>query len=180
MEVEAALQPPSIRLNSNTRKYAIRVLKLAPNHPVKQELDKLAATYLVNQELTDPANPANEPAHRPTLQLERIRVSIQHLADTEYLEPLQHFKYPPWNRATPYTVNISPLPKEEAATAHNSNLLQHDRNDFLIYTDASSMPGEGSTGIGVGIVVEPKHVVMIRSYEVYCSLTNYGRTSCYI
>jgi hypothetical protein len=85
MEVEAALQPPSIRLNSNTRKYAIRALKLAPNHPVKQELDKLAAAYLVNQELADPAN---KPAHRPTLQLEHIRVSIQHLADTEDLEPL--------------------------------------------------------------------------------------------
>jgi hypothetical protein len=59
MEVEAALQPPSIRLNSNTRKFAIRALKLAPNHPIRQELAKLTASHLANQELDLP----NEPTH---------------------------------------------------------------------------------------------------------------------
>jgi hypothetical protein len=81
MEVEAALQPPSIRLNSNMRKFAIRALKLAPNHPIRQELAKLTS-HLANQELTD------KPTDKPALQLERIKSSIQHLFDIEDLEPI--------------------------------------------------------------------------------------------
>ena len=38
MEVEAALLPPDIRLNASIRQYAFRALKLAPSHPIKQEL----------------------------------------------------------------------------------------------------------------------------------------------
>ncbi len=63
IEVEAALQPPSIRLNSNTRKFATRVLKLAPNHLIRQELTKLTASYLANQELDLP----NKLIHKPAL-----------------------------------------------------------------------------------------------------------------
>ena len=99
MEVEAALQPPSVRLNANIRKYAIRTMKLAPKHPVNQELSNLL----------------NRPTPKLPVQLERSRASIQDLVDLDDLEPLQHFKFPPWNRVTPYAVNISPLPKEEAA-----------------------------------------------------------------
>jgi hypothetical protein len=76
---------------------------LALNHPVKQELDKLATTYLVNQELADPVN---KPAYRPALQLEHIQASIQGLINREDLEPLQHFKYHLWNHPTPYMSRI--------------------------------------------------------------------------
>ena len=44
MEVEAALQPPCVRLNASTRKYAIRTLKLAPKHPINQELSNPQCT----------------------------------------------------------------------------------------------------------------------------------------
>ena len=136
MEAEAALQPPSVRLNANTRKYAIRQLKLVPSHPVNRELSNLPT----------------RPNPKAIVQLERIRASIQDLADLEDLEPLQHFKFPPWNKATPYAVNISPLPKEQAAQTHYSN-LHRGANKFSIDTDASSMPGEDSSGVGVGLVV---------------------------
>jgi len=72
--------------------------------------------------------------------------------DPTDLEPLQHFKYPPWNRVTPYTVDISPLSKKEAALAYNLNPYP-GINNFTIYTDASYMPGEGSKGVGVGLAV---------------------------
>jgi hypothetical protein len=49
------------------------------------------------------------------VQLERIRASIQDLIYLEDLEPLRHFRFPPWNKVTPYTIDISPLPKDEAA-----------------------------------------------------------------
>ncbi len=116
---------------------------MAPNHLIRQELTKL--THLANQELTD------KPIHKLALQLKRIKSSIPF--NTKDLEPIQHFKFPPWNRNIPYTVNIRPLPKEEAAIAHKSDLSQFGQNDFLIYTDVLSMPGEGNTGIGIGLVV---------------------------
>src|SRR6266498_5872235 len=42
IEVEAALAPPTIRLNTNTRQYALRMLKLSPRHLIRQEVAKLA------------------------------------------------------------------------------------------------------------------------------------------
>jgi len=53
------------------------------------------------------------------VQLERIRASIQDLIYLEDLEPLRHFRFPPWNKVTPYTIDISPLPKDEAALVHD-------------------------------------------------------------
>ena len=137
MEVEAALQPPGVRLNTSLRKFAIRAMKLAPWHPINKELASLPATP--NSKLT------------VQLQLERVKLLTQDLVDPADLEPLQHFKYPPWNRVTPYTIDISPLSKDEAAQAHNSNPHLR-RDDFTIYTDASSIPDE-SSGVGVGLVV---------------------------
>ncbi len=142
MEVEAALQPPEGRLNTSLRKFAIRAIKLAPWHPINQELSSLSALR-----------------PNPIAQLERIKALTQDLINSADLEPLQHFKYPPWNRVTPYTVDISSLSKEEAAQVHNSN-LPLGKDNFTIYTDASSMPRENSTGIGVGLVV------LDSSYEI--------------
>ena len=73
-------------------------------------------------------------------QLERIRESISGLVDYSTLEPIQHFKFAPWNRVTPYSVQISELPKEEAALVYNST-LPSGIDDYLIYTDASSVLG---------------------------------------
>ena len=116
--------------------HASRALKLAPWHPINQELASLP----------------DIPRSKPIAQLERIKSSIRDLVDLSDLEPLQHFKYPPWNRVTPYTVDISSLSKDEAAQAHNSN-PHLGRDDFTIYTDASFMPEESSVGVGVGLVV---------------------------
>ena len=136
MEVEAALQPPEVRLSTSLRKFAIRAMKLAPWHPINQEIASLPAT----------------PSSKPIAQLERVRLLTQDLIDSADLEPLQHFKYPPWNKVTPYIVAISSLPKDEAAQAHNLN-PHLKRDDFTIYTDASSMPEENSIGVGVGLIV---------------------------
>ena len=136
MEVEAALQPPGVRLNTSLQKYVSRALRLAPSYLISQEFASLLVT----------------PSPKPIVQLERIKSSIQDLVDQLDLEPLQYFKYPPWNRVTPYTVNISPLSKEEATQAYNSNLYLN-KDEFTIYTDASFIPGENSLGISVSLVV---------------------------
>ena len=110
-------------------------MKLAPWHPVNQEIANL------------PPNPSS----KPIAQLERVKYLTQDLVDSTDLEPLQYFKYPPWNRVTPYIVEISSLPKEEAAQIHNSN-PHLGRNEVTIYTDASFIPEENSKGVGVGLV----------------------------
>ena len=40
MEVEAALPPPKVRLNTNLRQYAFRMLKLSPKYPINTEFTK--------------------------------------------------------------------------------------------------------------------------------------------
>lgn len=134
MEIEAALYPPDIRLDTSNRRYAFRILKLSPSHPI-------------NHESTVPGS-----------QLDRLRNSIRSLADIDSLEPIQHFKYPPWKRETPYTVNISKLSKEEATMAHNAEIetkearAQNQSQDHIsIYTDASYIPALETTGIGVAL-----------------------------
>ena len=89
MEVEAALPPPKVRLNTNLRQYAFRMLKLSPKHPVNSEITK----YRELQEDEELAARYAKP-----IQIERIYTSIEGLVDTSTLEPIQHFKYAPWNR----------------------------------------------------------------------------------
>jgi ribonuclease HI len=81
------------------------------------------------------------------------------------LEPIEHFKFPPWSAKTPYSVEISQLPKQEAALAHNRNLLQNNQL-IRIYTDASYIPN--AIGIGVGLVVIDK------SRPIYTEQVNIG------
>ena len=40
IEVEAAILPPRVRLNTNIRQYTFRLLKLSPEHPVNTEFTK--------------------------------------------------------------------------------------------------------------------------------------------
>jgi hypothetical protein len=91
------------------------------------------------------------PSSKPIAQLERVKYLTQDLVDLIDLELLQHFKYPPWNRVTLYTVEISSLLKEEAAQIYNSNPYL-GRNEVTIYTDVLFILKENSKGVGVGLV----------------------------
>ena len=104
MEVEAALYPPSIRLNTSIRKYAIQTRRLSPSHLIRLALESVT---LQSQSQS---------------QLGRIQSSIQDLVDLDSLELIQNYKYPPWERAIPYSVNISSLSKDDEAIAHNQRL----------------------------------------------------------
>jgi ribonuclease HI len=84
-------------------------------------------------------------------QLERISSSIKGLANLDYLESIQHFKWPPWKRAIPYEVQISQLPKEEEAIEHNNRIKAlRGISHLAIYTDASVM--EKGKGVGIAFI----------------------------
>ena len=79
MEVESALLPPQVRLNTNLRQYAFRMLKLSAKHPINSEISKFQEL----QEDEDRAIRFTKP-----IQIERIYTSIEGLVDTSALEPI--------------------------------------------------------------------------------------------
>jgi ribonuclease HI len=144
MEVEAALPPPEVRLNSHIRQYAFRALKLSPLHPVNIEIQGLQ-NFRENFDIRRPK----------IMQIERIYTSIQGLVDPDSLEKIQHFRFSPWEHSTPYQVKISKLPKADAAVAHNQHInTAKNTKTKSIYTDASALPDQ--IGIGVGIAAFDK------------------------
>ena len=81
LEVEACLAPPLVRLNTTTRNYALRSLKLGPNHPTNKELEQIS-----NESL-------NNPQLKP-IQLENIKKSLLKLNPLDNIKEIQPFYYP--------------------------------------------------------------------------------------
>src|SRR5665213_15810 len=79
MEAESVLAPPAVRLNTNIRQYAFRMLKISPKHPVNSEISKyrqLQDDELLGARCTKP------------IQIERIYTSITDLVDFDALKPI--------------------------------------------------------------------------------------------
>jgi hypothetical protein len=101
MEIEAALPPPSIRLNHSNRRYAFRALKLSKNHPIRVEFDRAIAKRL-EQELgldsdylsQDLISPSQSKVNNES-QIYRLLKSIYLLIDFSSLEVIKHFYFPP-------------------------------------------------------------------------------------
>ena len=144
MEVESALPPPEIRLNSKRRMYAFRMLKLSPNHPINAATDRIINPHEV---------PPRKRNQKP-LQLQTIYESIKYLYQKVDLETIQHHYFAPWEKNTPYEVIISKLSKEEETEEHLKTVSQKPANSILIYTDASSNATKESVGVGIGIIVK--------------------------
>ncbi|RDL32487.1 uncharacterized protein BP5553_08943 [Venustampulla echinocandica] len=170
MEVEASLPPPEIRLNSSIRQYALRLTRLSKSHPVNIEASKnteraradlanasIARRYLARPDSdSDSASDSELNYTEPTLaiQLDRIIGSISYIVSDSY-ERTQHFQFPPWARKTPYSVEISQLPKEEEALAHNTLISIPNTRITHVYSDASYIPD--GIGVGVGIAIPTRY-----------------------
>ena len=151
MEVESALPPPQVRLNANLRRYAFRLLKLSPNHPINEAINKIIS----------PNEPPTKEYTKPPLQLFRIHESISDLYNKNDLEPIQYYFFALWDRYTHFEVEISKLPKDEEAKLYIKTVQNNPYNNIFIYTDASSTSVRGSTGIGIGIAVFSPPFVII-------------------
>jgi ribonuclease HI len=147
MEVEAALLPPKVRLNTTIRKYAYRALLLPKNHPVYQALYP-SPTDSMDDLFSSPRKPKT----LAKSQIERIQCSIEGLAGIESLEPIQHYRFSPWQRDTPYQVEITSLNKDEAAKAHLEQ-LQLSSSSFALYSDGSYTPNSENKGVGTGLAI---------------------------
>lgn len=143
MEVEAALPPPEVRIESAIRGYALRLHKLSPHHPVNKTIWKML-------------NPTEVPAKSTKerdLQLRRIHNSINHLTSGVDVETIKHFHFAPWEKTTPYSVEISKLSKENETKGHQLAFRDNPRQNVFIYSDASSTTTKESKGIGVRIAI---------------------------
>ena len=97
MEVEAALVPPLIRLDTNIQQYRTRLTRLSKNHPINQEIIR-------NKELLKVKK--HQKYKTPLVQLDYIQRSVPNIKELD-LEVLQHFKFTPWELDIPFTVAIS-------------------------------------------------------------------------
>ena len=83
---------PLVRLNHNQRQYALRILKLSNNHPVRAKFNEYS-TKLVDDSDLDSEN-TSQISKNPT-QIERILESISNIVDFSNLEPIRHFFFAP-------------------------------------------------------------------------------------
>jgi hypothetical protein len=137
MEIDSAIPPVATRLNLTIRQYAFRLAKLSPSHLVNLWARNKLSTLVTPTRL---------------IQLDKINRSTLGLVDSTSLELIRHFKYAPWDKATPYIVNIAKLSKDDQAKSHTDaiKLLGQSSKSLVLYTDASSF--KESLGIRVGLV----------------------------
>jgi len=167
-EVEAALPPPNIRLNTNTRKYAFRARKLPPQHPIHARLTRIWNPGGADYDSDDSQSSEKTVVKGPFSQMQRIGWSISEFLFDD--EKIVHNCFRPWQREAPFVTTISSLSKDEEAQAHNKTMLSSMGTNLLaIYSDASSVPK--GNGIGVAITVRD---CSIDGKETHFDTTNIG------
>ncbi|KAF1941204.1 hypothetical protein EJ02DRAFT_492898, partial [Clathrospora elynae] len=137
-EVEAALPPPAIRLNTAICQYAFWARKLLDNHLVKKTIQQLEPTFYTDRGVVARNN-----------QMDLITGYLVSLSCL-YKEQLIPHSFCPWQKQTPYRTVLSKLSKDEDAQAHTTYMHTRLGDSLLaIYSDASSI--EEGRGIGVSL-----------------------------
>lgn len=107
MEIEAALAPSQIRLDTERRMYALRLAALPNNHPINVELHKSLKL-------------------RKSTQMKLIKKSIPSLTDHHNLEAISHFAFPPWKSEVPYSISIIQSDKDTILKTHQHEVKAMD------------------------------------------------------
>ena len=176
-EVEAALPPPAIRLDSTLRQYAFRIYKLPFNYPLKEASRAIEAQLYptVDSDLDSDASETseqrltNEMLKGPPRQLQRIIKSIDNIL-SPYSEQIIHYSFQPWERKAPYNTTLSQYLKQEEAKQHKAYMESRLGDNLLaIYSDASAL--KDGTGIGVGLAA---YDYAQDAKEVFTQILNIG------
>jgi ribonuclease HI len=129
MEIEAALPPVSLRAEKLCNQYAIRVLSLAKNHPIRTAIQKQQQKQI-------------------STQLGELAKRAQGHSNVEEISILLA---KPWSKpASAYaTLTISTSSKDEAAKLHTQwlqGLENREKEPILLYTDGSKKGEEVAAG----------------------------------
>jgi hypothetical protein len=113
-EVEAALPPPAIRLDSILSQYAFRIYKLPFNHSLKEASRAIEAQLYPNpgSDLDSDATETSEQRLTSKMlegsprQLQRIIESIHNVLFPQ-AEQIIHHNFRPWEKQAPYNTTLS-------------------------------------------------------------------------
>jgi Reverse transcriptase (RNA-dependent DNA polymerase) len=145
MEIEAALPPAIVRFEKVCKNYAVRVLQLQPNHPIRLRL-----TNFRTQNTPSPVEVTELPKARAT-QLSRIMGCIGNVrAGFFRLEKFCLKKDSPWREISNICTSIPPsTPDKDAVASDHMKLLVTLQNEqsLIYYTDGSKFEDE-ATGAG--------------------------------
>ena len=73
--------------------------------------------------------------------------------DKGSLEPIQYFYFAPWDKKTPYRVEINKSNKDQQALTYTRDLnIYSPINTICIYIDTSSLFEKKSYRIGIGLI----------------------------
>lgn len=162
MEIEACLCPPEIRLNHSRRKYAIRSLTLATNHPLNLMMKHNSEESIYEEGINTREN-----------QVKRIRESLIYNPDFVDIEPIKSNFCMPWSARVPYSIDLGNGGKEEEKILHIETLRKaKDSQQINYYTDTSV--SLDSKGIGVSLLAYDQKNQSIKSE--YCTLSKETNT----
>lgn len=158
MELESALISPAIRLQSNCRKYALRITTLSENHPIRQRTPmEFPPGYGTEQDIDETkhlnwnSQESQSRKKHPTQLIKILSTISEFIPHRMDLEDLSHQIHPPWKIWPKTDIYISKSDKKTATKEHLLLLkdLLHQNNNVIIYTDGSKLDINGNLGAGM-------------------------------
>ena len=155
MELESALIPPNIRLQSNCMKYALRIATLSENHPIRQRTPmEFPPGYASGQDIDENKHlnwnqQESQNRKKYSTQLIKTLSTIgEFIPNRLDLEDLSCQIHPPWKIWPKLDIQISKSDKKTATKEHLLLLkdLLHQNNNVIIYTDGSKLDIERNLG----------------------------------
>lgn len=174
MEIEAAIPPPIIRFKKLCANYALRILKIDSEHPIRKRISDSFPPYEDGIELDwNKYLDWNENSHNTSKkfisQLFRISSYIKNFIPSLKIEKSSNTSQSPWKNELSSLINIkiSSLSKEEEALAHKQQLdkiYNQNPNSLIIYTDGSKT--EESEYLGAGVAIKYRNTYHNFSYNL--------------
>ena len=162
MEIEASLPPPVIRFQKLCKNYALRLLTIDEEHPLRQRVSSSFPPFSTGLELDWSRycdwneTPQSRSKKREVSQLFKLYSLIKKYLPSLKIEESDHRQLSPWKPCVANLVDIklSSLSKEEETIAHTAQLkhiCSSQRNSLIIYSDGSKHGETDSLEAGLAV-----------------------------
>ena len=162
MEIEASLPPPVIRFQKLCQNYALRLLTMDEEHPLRQRVSSSFPPFSTGCELDwlryydCNETPSPRSRKKEVSQLFKLCSLIKEYLPSLKVEKSDHRQLSPWKPgvANMVDIKISPLSKEEETIAHRAQLkdiCSSEPNSLIIYSDGSKHGETDCLGAGLAV-----------------------------
>ena len=170
MELESAILPPKFRLDKTTELYALRIVTLSENHPIRQRTPYtyppgLGTGYDINENQYLDWNQYSHPLIKkkhPTQLIKVLHTICKYLPNKLNLEvsTQNEIHGAPWSVSPELDIQISKSDKKLAALQHLKRLetlwsLENKFKNAVIYTDGSKL----EENLGAGLCYMYKDII---------------------